>query len=386
MMYRIAIVVSSLFLFSCASTESPITNQPYPALNDERFPSFELFPVESEQEIFYLDEQAQDFVQKALISSNSLTPDLNKLVANIFDYSEMGLLYRNTANSVANTTFHSRAANCLSLSIMTYAMADYAGFEATFYEVDIPEYWTRRDGFSLINGHVNMRIGNRLETNIATTGSRSIDVDFDPQMIRRHFPRNKITKQEIVTMFYNNKGADALIENSYTRAYSYFREAALLSPHIQQSWINLGVLYRMVGDYEAAETSYRYALSLDDESLTAWENLSVLYRRTGREQEADEILAKVESRRVSNPFYHFILGEQALDDGRIDEALSHYRKAYKLDKTRHEVLFGLAKVHYELGDVHTAQRYIRKAEQVAPSNQDRERYQSKLSTIVSMLN
>ncbi len=385
MMYRFSLLLTSIFvLCSCASTELQVADQQHPALNDEKFPSVHLFPVETEEEIFYLDDAAQSFVRKAIHSNETIAPDANELVSSIFNYSEMGLLYRNSANSVANTTFHTKAANCLSLSIMTYAMAEYGGFDATFYEVDIPEYWTRRDGFSLLNGHVNMRIANRKDPTLVTSSSWFVDVDFDPQMIRRHFQRNKISKQEIVTMFYNNKGADALIENSYTKAYSYFREAAMLSPHIPQTWINLGVLYRMVGEYEAAERSYQYALTLDDDSLTAWENLSLLYRRMGREQEANEIIAKVESRRHSNPFYHFILGEQAYDEGRIGDALTLFRRAYKLDNNRHEVLFGLAKVHYELGDVHTAQRYMRRAEQLAPNEQDRNRYQSKLSAI-SML-
>ena len=48
------------------------------------------------------------------------------------------MLYRNSANTTANTTFNNRAANCLSLSIMTYALAEHVGLNATFYEVEIP--------------------------------------------------------------------------------------------------------------------------------------------------------------------------------------------------------------------------------------------------------
>ena len=53
------------------------------------------------------------------------------------------------------------------------------------------------------------------------------------------------SENKVIAMFYNNKGADAIVANSYTRAYSYFRAAATIAPELAQSWVNLGVLYRM---------------------------------------------------------------------------------------------------------------------------------------------
>ncbi|CAD5258722.1 TPR domain protein [Alteromonas sp. 38] len=380
------LIIALLVLFSsamlgCASTAPVVAKNPYPALHDHLFPSYASFPIETEEEVFALEEDAQLFVDEAVFESGGKTTNVKGLISSIFDHSEMGLLYRSNANSIASETFYNRSANCLSLSIMTYAMAQYAGYDATFYEVDIPEYWTRRDGFSFLNGHVNLTINvpkNPLVTNI---GPSRADVDFDPQMIRTHFPRVPVTKRLVLSMFYNNKGADALIANSYTRAYSYFRAAAVLSPELQQSWVNLGVLYRMVDAFEAAEQSYRFALNIDEKNLTAWDNLSILYYHQGLFDKSAEIKARVEAQRKENPFYHFILGEQALDDGEFADALEHFQRALRLDNTRHEVLFGLAKSYYELGDINNAERYIKRAIQFAPNSQDENRYMSKLSTI-----
>lgn len=382
MKYNVLVVIVAVFLIGCASTPV-VVNNPYPVLHDSLFPSYQAFPVETEEQVFALGEDAKQFVSQAIVGPSFEQKSVKGLVTSIFDHSEMGLLYRSSANSTANDTFYNRSANCLSLSIMTYAMAKYAGFEATFYEVDIPEYWTRRDGFSVLNGHINLRI--ELPDNISRTyiGPSSADVDFDPQMIRSHFPRVAVSKRVILSMFYNNKGADALIENAYTRAYSYFRAAAILSPELQQTWVNLGILYRMVDAYEEAEQSYRYALNLDDDNLTAWENLSILYKHKGEVEKAQEIMTMVASRRKSNPFYHFILGEQALEEGRLDDALTYYQRALKLDDSRHEVLFGLAKLYYEQGDITNAQRYMKRAAQLAPNSQDEARYVSKLSAIAS---
>ena len=230
-------------MLGCASTTPVVAKNPYPALHDHLFPSYASFPIETEEEVFALEEDAQLFVDEAVFESGGKTTNVKGLISSIFDHSEMGLLYRSNANSVASETFYNRSANCLSLSIMTYAMAQHAGYDATFYEVDIPEYWTRRDGFSFLNGHVNLTINVPKDPLVTNIGPSSADVDFDPQMIRTHFPRVPVTKRLVLSMFYNNKGADALIANSYTRAYSYFRTAAVLSPELQQSWVNLGVLY-----------------------------------------------------------------------------------------------------------------------------------------------
>ncbi len=301
----------------------------------------------------------------------------------IFDHSDYGMLYRNSANTTADTTFNNRAANCLSLSIMTYALAEHVDLVATFYEVDIPEYWTRREGYSLLNGHINMRVSMPEVNHVTSIGGSWADVDFDPQMLRNYFLRKPVSKNKIVSMYYNNKGADALVANSYTKAYSYFRAAATLTPELQQSWVNLGVLYRMVDAYEQAEMTYKHALSLDDENLTAWENLSILYTHQDRNEEAMQITQMVEAKRKNNPFYHYILGEQAFESGNIMAAIKHYRKGLKLDNARHEILFGMAKAYNELGDVSEAQRFLERAVKHSPNQQEKQRYSSKLATLAS---
>lgn len=380
---RILIVVLCTLLVACQSTERKVTSASPTLLDDSLFPSYGLFPVETPEEIFYLDEEAQQFAERAVYESSASEKNVKRLVKSIFGRSEHGVLYRNSANTTANTTFSNRAANCLSLSIMAYALAEHAGLKATFYEVDIPEYWTRRDGFSLLNGHINLRVSVPNEPLLVSIGSSYADIDFDPQMIQSDFPRNAVPKERVLSMFYNNKGADALVANSYSRAYSYFRAAATLSPSLQQSWVNLGVLYRMVGAYEQAELAYKHALTINDSHLTAWENLAILYIHQERDEEAKAITEMVEARRRSNPYYHFILGEQDYDEGKYARAIEHYQRALRIDDSRHEILFSLARTYHQLGDVNNAQRYLEKAVRHSPNEQDRSRYMSKIAALAS---
>jgi len=375
------IVFCSLVMSGCQSTAENQAHTTPQLLDDTLFPSHHFYAVETAEAVFYLDEDAKRFAERAVLEKSISEKNVKGLVKAIFDRSENGMQYLNTANTVANTTFNNRTANCLSLSIMTYALAEHAGLDATFYEVKIPEYWTRQSGYSMLNGHINLRVSIPDDPLITSVGARWADVDFDPQMLRDQFPRQSVAKNTVLSMFYNNKGADALVANSYTKAYSYFKAAATADPQHQQSWVNLGVLYRMVDAYQQSERAYKHALSLDDNNLTAWENLSILYVYQDRHEEAATIKDMVETRRRNNPFYHFILGEQALEEGNAALALVHYQKGLRLDNTRHEILFGVAKAYHELGDVSKVQAYLERALRHSSNEQEKQRYASKVASL-----
>lgn len=376
-MKGILIVILLGLLTACQSTQQ-VQTQPDRVLNDDAFPEYTLFPVESEQEVFALDDDAKAFVGRIINPIYDPIDRMETLIEQIFDRSELNLLYMGNANTTASETFHNRAANCLSLSIMAYSMAKEAGFSVRFQDIDIPEYWTRRDGFSLLNGHINLKIMPRPTSNVVQLIEKGFEVDFDPQASRNHFPKSFVDRDTILAMFYNNKGADALLANSYTKAYSYFRAAIKVDPEFDSAYVNLGFLYRLNGFYQNAENSYSHALEIDVDNLTAWENLAYLYSNTGQPERAEEIMVRVEQRREDNPFYHFILGEQEFENENYQGALGHYRTALRLDKSRHEIFYGLAKTYYQLGDVNRSARYFKKAIQRSRTDQDQQRYQGKL--------
>lgn len=379
--YTLALA-TCLSMGGCQTTIDPVvSSEPATLLSDEVFPDYIDHAIESEEQVFTLDESAINFVKTTVRSLDDPVDRMETLVRTIFDHSDLNLLYKGNANTTASETFHNRAANCLSMSIMTYAMAKEAGLNVKFQDIQIPEYWTRRDGVSLLNGHINLQIYPRPEPNRLTLVARGLQVDFDPQQSRDHFPKRIVERNTVLSMFYNNKGADALLKREYSLAYAYFRAAVLQDPHFDSPWVNLGFLYRLNAHYELAEAAYLQAIAIDIENLTAWENLARLYEIVDRNDESQDILARVHRLREDNPFYHFILGEQAFDMGLFEEALVFYRKALRLDRNRHEIYFGLAKTYFELGDPNQSQIYMEKAVKRSQTFQQRTRYQGKLAIL-----
>ena len=172
-----------------------------------------------------------------------------------------------------------------------------------------------------------------------------------------------------------------LLANAYSRAYAYFRRAVVVQPSFTQAWVNLGVLYRMEGHYQQSLSSYEYALRQQPENLTIYENMAVLYRTLGEDERATELAAFADKKRQSNPFYHFILGEEAFERGDYALAQIHYLRAMRLDINQHEILFGLSKALLAMGEIDTAAMYLERAKNKALSEKDKKRYQGKLARL-----
>jgi len=374
-----------IFLSFCGCHSTSVYVTPSESLlYDQGFVGFTQIQIESEQDVFTLDDKAKAFVKSTVESKTNKIDQMEALVRAIFDRSDLNLLYQGDANNTANETFHSRAANCLSMSIMTYAMATEAGFNVDFQEIMIPEFWTRKAGFSLLNGHINLKMFAPHDPSVFMLNVRSFQVDFDPQSSRSGFPKKIVSKQAVMAMFYNNKGADALLRKDYTSAYAYFREALLLDPDFDSGWVNLGIVYRLSGYFNQAEKTYQHALGLNSDSLTAWENLAYLYTFTGREAEAEDILAKVEYKRNSNPYYHVNLGEQEMEQKHWAQALGHFRRALALDRSKHEVYFSLARAYFAIGELQQSKRYLKQAKNKVNNRQDEDKYQHKLDFLSNL--
>ncbi|MFT2091808.1 tetratricopeptide repeat protein [Paraglaciecola sp. 2405UD69-4] len=376
----------SVMLFGCQSTRTANFSNQAPAIlfYDQGFPEFLNHHIETEPEIFYLGAKAKQFVFDTIEPFDSEVDKAQALVHNLFDRSELNLLYQASANTVANDTFLQRAANCLSMSIMTYALAQEAGLNIKFQEVLIPEYWTRRDGYSFLNGHINLKYTPNVRNNTLSLGPRSFQIDFDPQASRELFSKQIIPKKAVIAMFYNNKGADALVEKHYSKAYAYFKQAALTYPRLNNTWINLGILYRQNNYFDKAEKAYLKALDFEPNSLTAWENLAYLYKHTDQQEKAQEIIHKVKRKRSKNPYYHVSLGEQEIEQRNWSQALEHFKKALGLNKDMHEGYYGIAKVYYETGKLEKSARYLKLAKTKAVSDHDEEKYQSKMDFLSSL--
>jgi len=373
------------FLFSCQNTNTYDVNYIKPDTSlylDQAFPTPSTFRIESEQDIFMLDEDMIAMVENNL--NNTLNPKKKaiKLLKHIFAQEKIALSYSSQANLTAREAYHSQIANCISLTIMAYALAKEANLHVNFQQVDVPEYWVRNGQYNLLTGHINLLIKPDVyrDKNVVF-GNDNIQIDFDPYVLKQTFSKRVIEKNTVLAMFYNNKGGQALVEKKYDIAYQYLKAATKTDKDFSPAWGNLAVLYRLTDHLKLAENAYRYSIQVNPSNLTALTNLAILLRSQQNNVEAESIERKLILKRRKNPYYHAVLADEAYYKHDYQQALVHYKKALRLNNKIHELYFGVAKVYYQMNKLPEAQKAMKKALLLNKAKSTEHQYIAKLNLL-----
>ena len=374
-------------LFSCQSNTFQNTNlieYPQELINtfylDHKFAKPSSFVIESEKEIFMLDADMIAMVDSKLKKSYSQEKKARVLLHYIFSQDNIDLSYTSNANVIAKDVFHSKTANCLSLTIMAYALAKEANLNVAFQQVDVPEYWVRNGKYNLLTGHINLLIKTKNQFDqVKVYGTNNLEVDFDPYVRKESFSKRIISKNEVLAMFYNNKGGQALVGGNYTIAFQYFKKATQVHPTFSSAWGNLAVLYKLTNNDQTAESTYRYAIALKPDNYTALANLAILLRNKGSSEEANTIENKLQAKRNKNPYYHAVLADEAYYLHNYQQAITHYKKAIKLNNKIHELYFGLAKVYYQMNKITAAKKAMKMALRLNKVKSTESQYIAKLN-------
>lgn len=373
-------LISLVSLFACTTTVA--NRDKLPILLDTAFPDFYKQPIETEEQIFAIDESMIAFVEANIKEQTTEKGKITEVVNAIFDRTLLSLYYNADANTTAMETYYGGTANCLSLTILTFSLTQHMGLKSAFQDVDIPEYWTRRSGSTFINRHINLKVKPR-KSDLVTLTRAPIVVDFDPQQGMRKFAATEITKSQIVSYFYVNKAADYLINNEPSKAYAYLRAAVKQDPTNSGAWLNLGVLFSQHQLYPQAQSYYQMALELRPTFTTAYENMALLYARQGDDDKAQLMLGRLQKKRTKNPYYHMVLGDIAIETQSYKEAIKHYKDAIAINGKPHEFHFSMAKAYYKLGDIKNAHRYLENAKRRAGDIELSEKYASKMSILLA---
>lgn len=330
---------------------------------DAEFEGYQRIAIESEQDVFALDDDMRAMVRQKLKIQRSVRERAIRLLEHIFESENINLQYQGGANLTARETYHSAMANCMSLTIMAYALAKEAGLEVDFQDIDVPEYWQRNGQYNMLTGHVNLVVKRKVDQPINSIifNDTLLEIDFDPFVAKKTFTKRVISKKTMLAMFYNNKGAKALAEKDNDVAYAYFRAATKTDALFSSSWGNLAILYKRAGHTEHAKAAYLTAIKLDNNNNTAKDNYAMLLRKEGKYAEAEAIELEVLKTRVRNPYYYALLGNEALHRNALPSAMRHYKKAIQLDSKIDEFYIGLANVYYQMDNLGAARIAMRRA-------------------------
>jgi Tfp pilus assembly protein PilF len=282
----------------------------------------------------------------------------------------------------AAQTFDDRAGNCLSLVIMTAALARELGMSVHFQSVFVDETWSRSGGMFFTVGHVNLTVGKRYhDIKSRIDDNVMITIDFNPPQENKAHHTWGIGEQTVLAMYMNNRSAEALARGQVNDAYWWAREAIVQDPTFLTAYNTLGVVYRRNGNTLLAEQALNHALARDPANVQIMSNLAMVLSDQGRDLESKALTDKVERKQPFAPFHFFAIGTEAMKAGDFKTARDMFLRELTRDPYNHEFHFWAAAAFARLGDMAETKRHLAIAVDFSTTRKEHDLYMAKLNRI-----
>jgi tetratricopeptide (TPR) repeat protein len=336
-------------------------------------------PLPGDHELMALSEPMREFLRNELRASQRQHGLQAGLFMALRDGGHLRLEYDSSRTRTAAEAFEARAGNCLSLVLMTAALAQEMGLSVRYQWVDMPELWSRSAQFALLNGHINISLSHPLRSmGVQQPGSMTIDFQAidDPRLVRVR-PLDEAT---VFAMFFNNRAVEAMEEGNWALAHAALKAAHRHDPRYLNVLNTLAVLHRRNGDLPRAELALRTLLEHEPQNRHAAANLVLVLESLGRTAEAKALAASL----PPSPFIDYERGLAYAAEGRWAEALAAYERQLRSTPDFHGLRLDLARAHVNLGQLGRAKTHLEVAALEAPTIALRDRYQAKLQALRRM--
>jgi tetratricopeptide (TPR) repeat protein len=353
-------------LHGCSSIDTAIMVEQPPTLlftDQARFGQRPNIPQPAE--ILALTEQQQAAFRAYLNNPHYQHEPMHQRVFNYLERLTDGFNYQGDTLTAADA-LASNSGNCLSLALMTTALAELAGVRISYQLLDdVPVF--EFHGTVVEKGyHVRSILHDPILTDnvneTVTPAERdrfALQVDYFPTEQQR-FVAN-LTHDSFIAMYYRNLAADALSATIYSTAYWYLRESLQYAENNSQAINMLAVISRRTGDTQRAEELYRFGLAHADDKLTLLKNYRVLLSALNRAEEAERLQRQLNKLADTSPFHWLQLARESYDAGEYADAIHYYRRALALAPYMHEAYLGVAQAQYESGNNEAAVSSLQKA-------------------------
>lgn len=221
-------------------------------------------------------------------------PLAQRLVQALSTPGELQLLYdERPPTRAAAEAFAERRGNCLSLVLMTAALARELGLRVEFNQVGTLALWRHEGDIALRSHHVNLSLESPMQRQLRGYASGAAWlVDFVPGQDLRRLPLQPISLARVQAMYYNNRAAELLAEGALAAAYWHLRQGLALDAAHDDSRNTLGVLYLRAGLLDQADATLAQVLQRVPTQTSALTNLALVREAQGRPDEARALRAR----------------------------------------------------------------------------------------------
>jgi hypothetical protein len=328
-------------LSGCASP--PVASVlPASLWQDQAFGYHSALITETRETVFALDPDMLASLRTPQGPALSTRQRLYLLVSRLYDPKGIRLSYASGRTTGAAETWRTQSGDCLSLTVMAYAAARALGLNVNMQEVQVPITFERREGVDFIGGHVNLLVRHAYEVPFhdRTMSVENFVIDFEPQMGANRFGQ-RLTEDDILARYYNNRAAQYLVAKDDARAYAYYRAAIAVSPAYAPVIANLAQLYIRKGLLAHAELLLHHAIAAGGPAYSPLHNMVTLLTDQGRHAEAQRYAQLLVKQQNENPYYWIGLGLAAMRE-------RDYRSAIEALERAAALTTGFEEIHYQL--------------------------------------
>ena len=165
------------------------------------------------------------------------------LVDALYRRAQLKLEYDAATTKTAAEAFDARSGNCLSLVLMTAALAHELQLSVRYQSAYMEEAWSRNGNLLFASGHVNITLGRRMLDAGTMRDYSPWTIDFLPADEIRTLRVRDIDESTVLAMYANNRAAEALARGKLDDAYAWAAEALRKDPTFMNSYNTLGVVY-----------------------------------------------------------------------------------------------------------------------------------------------
>jgi tetratricopeptide (TPR) repeat protein len=304
----------------------------------------------TQEELFALEPALIEKLSDPALKKLSNARKLEAMMSLLYGQEMRRFDYAAGHSTTARQTWVNRRGDCLSLTVLAYAMGRQLDLLPDMQEVKVPPLIDRRGNVDYYNHHVNVlfRRSGPTQTLEGRLSATDMVLDFEPQ-VGSHLRGQFLTDAGILARFYNNLAAEFLAKDQRPQAYAHFKAAIAADAKYAPSYTNLATLYRSAGLLADAERLLRQSIAMSDVPDVPLHLLQQHLEAQGREQEAQAIQTQLQYRRTQDPYYWAALGLQHLREAQFSRAIEALERAQAFSSGFEEVHRLLAVAYWRDG-------------------------------------
>lgn len=365
-------------LAACAGTVPPMP----PVFNDSDFaPAMEI----DSAAVLAPSEEMRRYIALGMASSKRAGNPRQALYHALHDVDELKLEYDAELTRNASETFAARSGNCLSLVLMTAAMAQQLGLTVRYQEVLNQENWSRNGDMLFVAGHVNLLLERRPAGSPGShEAESSLVIDFLPSRDVAGYRTREIDERTVLAMYMNNRAAETMSRGQLRQAYWWARAAIVHDPAFSSAYNTLAIIQLRHGNPAAGRQTLAHALQRAPDNTVLLANLAQALETAGMAQQAAPLRQRLLALQPQPPFYYFNQGKAALQSGNAAAAISLFARELARDPDYHEFHFWLAQAYAQLGQWPQASRQLQLAMAYSLTRSEHSLYAGKLARLQAL--